>query len=67
MITHPHAEASYRTVPLEDGAFAVEITIPGTYPTTMRSFKTEGEAGEWVTAHKVSSSSRALASGCGNE
>ena len=49
---HPHAEATYRTVPLEDGAFGVEITIPGTYPTTMSSFGTEAKAWGWVAEHK---------------
>lgn len=51
-MTHPHAEATYRTVPLKDGKFGVEITIPGTYPTTMSSFGTEAKAWEWVAEHK---------------
>jgi hypothetical protein len=37
---------------LEDGVFGVEITIPGIYPTTMRSFGTEAKAWEWVAEHK---------------
>jgi hypothetical protein len=45
---HPHAEATYRTVPLNDGAFGVEIVIPGTYPTTMSGFGTEAKAAEWI-------------------
>ena len=51
-MTHPHAEATYRTVPLEDGVFGVEITVSGTYPTTMSSFATEAKAWEWVEKHK---------------
>jgi hypothetical protein len=51
-MTHPHAEATYRTVPLKAGNFGVEITIPGTYPTTMSSFGTEAKAWEWVAEHK---------------
>lgn len=31
--THPHAEATYRVVPSGDGAFAVEVDIPESYPT----------------------------------
>ena len=51
--THPHSEATYRTLPLEDGTFGVEIVIPGTYPTTMSSFGTEAKAGEWIARHKT--------------
>jgi hypothetical protein len=51
-MTHPHAEATYRTVPLKDGAFGVEIVIPGTYPTIMSSFETAAEAGEWIAEHR---------------
>jgi hypothetical protein len=50
--THPHAEATYRTVPLKDGLFGVEIVIPGSYPTTTSSFSTEAKAGEWIARHK---------------
>ena len=34
---HPHAEATYRIVPLKDGAFGLEVVIPGTSPTTVTS------------------------------
>jgi hypothetical protein len=51
-MTHPHANAAYRTVPLSGGAFGVEITIPGSHPTTMSSFGTEAKAGEWIARHK---------------
>src|SRR5882757_10962572 len=50
-MTHPHAGATYRTVPL-NGTFGVEIVIPGTYPTTMSSFRTAAKAGEWIARHK---------------
>jgi hypothetical protein len=36
--THPHAEATYRVIPSGDGAFAVEVTIPETYPATVSPF-----------------------------
>ncbi len=51
-MTHPHAGATYRTVPLKDGSFGVEIVIPGSYPTTMSSFSTEAKAAEWIARHK---------------
>ena len=31
--THPHAEASYKVVALEDGSFGVEVSIPDSSPT----------------------------------
>ena len=50
---HPHAEAIYKVVPLVDGTFGVEVVVPETYPTHIRGFATEAEAGAWITAHKV--------------
>jgi hypothetical protein len=50
--THPHAEASYRVVPLTGGSFGVEVTIPDTHPTTVSSFPTEAEAEAWIAKHK---------------
>jgi len=38
--THPHAEATYRVIPLEDGSFGVEVSIPENYPTTVKPFGT---------------------------
>ncbi|MBV9860208.1 MAG: hypothetical protein JO038_08925 [Alphaproteobacteria bacterium] len=48
MRTHPHAEAAYRVFRTPDGAFAIEVTIPDSYPTTVRSFATEEAAEEWI-------------------
>jgi hypothetical protein len=48
MRTHPHAEASYRIVALSGGAFGVEVSIPDSYPTTVKSFATEADAEEWI-------------------
>lgn len=50
--THPHAEASYRVVPLADGSFGVEVKIPDSYPTTVSSFTSEAEAEAWIAKHK---------------
>lgn len=49
---HPHAEASYRVVPLAGGYFGVEVVIPETYPTTVSKFATAAEAEEWIVRHK---------------
>lgn len=50
--THPHAEATYRVIPLGDGSFGVEVSIPETYPTTVRPFGTEIDAEAWIARHK---------------
>lgn len=50
--THPHAEATYRVVPLDDGSFGVEVSIPATYPTTVSPFGTELAAESWIAEHK---------------
>jgi hypothetical protein len=51
-MTHPHAEAIYRVVPLKVGAFGVEVVIAGTYPTTVSVFATEADAEAWIANHK---------------
>jgi hypothetical protein len=53
MRTHPHAEATYRVVPLTGGAFGVEVTIPDRYPTTVSSFETEAAAEDWIVRTKL--------------
>lgn len=50
---HPHAEATYQVIPLNEGGFAVEITIPGTYPTKVTSFPTEADAEAWIAQHQL--------------
>jgi hypothetical protein len=50
--THPHAEASYRVIPLENGSFGVEVSIPDTHPTTVSMFKTEADAEAWIAEHR---------------
>src|SRR4051794_5309717 len=46
--THPHAEATYRVIPLDDGSFGVEVRIPENYPTTVKPFGTEADAEAWI-------------------
>ena len=50
--THPHAEATYRVIPLDDGSFGVEVSIPETFPTTVSKFDTEADAETWIEQHK---------------
>jgi hypothetical protein len=51
--THPHAEATYAVVALEDGSFGVEVRIPDTYPTRVSNFANQTEAEAWIAQHKV--------------
>ena len=49
---HPHHGASYRTLPLGEGAFGVEVTIPGMAPATVTGFGTVADAERWIAKHK---------------
>ena len=49
---HPHAEASYRVLPLNDGSFGVEVTIPDSHPTTVTKFDSLEAAEAWISAHR---------------
>jgi hypothetical protein len=49
---HPHADAAYRVIRRDDGAFAVEVTIPDTNPTTVSAFASEAAAQEWIARHR---------------
>ena len=51
--SHPHDEATYRVIPFEDSGFAVEVSIPGSNPTTVRPFETEAAANEWIAKHRL--------------
>ena len=59
--THPHAEATYRVIPLEDGSFGVEVSIPENYPTTVKPFGTEAGAEAWIAEHRERVKSENLA------
>jgi hypothetical protein len=50
--THPHAEATYRVIPIDDGAFAVEVSIPESFPAKVSPFATEADAEAWITEHR---------------
>jgi hypothetical protein len=50
--THPHAEATYRVIPFHDGAFAVEVSIPESYPATVSTFATKADAEAWIAERR---------------
>jgi hypothetical protein len=50
--THPHAEATYRVIALDDGSFGVEVSIPDTNPTKVSPFKSEADAEAWIAEHR---------------
>jgi hypothetical protein len=50
--THPHAEATYRVIPFDDGAFAVEVSIPESHPAKVSPFATEADAEAWIVEHR---------------
>ena len=50
--THPHAEASYRVISLDNGSFGVEVRIPDTYPTRISQFATVAAAEAWIAEHR---------------
>jgi hypothetical protein len=49
---HPHIEAAYRVVALEDGGFGVEVTIPDSAPTMVTRFAVEADADAWIDKHR---------------
>jgi hypothetical protein len=50
--THPHSEATYQVIPLEDGSFGVEVNIADNYPTRVSKFTTEPDAEVWIAEHQ---------------
>ena len=50
--THPHAEATYRVIPIDDGAFAVEVSIPDRHPAKVSPFVAEADAEAWIVEHR---------------
>lgn len=51
-VRHPHAEATYRVLALDDGVFGVEVNIPDTHPTMVTKFASREAAEAWITAHR---------------
>jgi hypothetical protein len=39
-------------IPLDEGSFAVEVSIPETYPAKVSPFATEAEAEAWIGEHR---------------
>jgi hypothetical protein len=57
---HPHADATYRVILQDDKSFAVEVAIPDSYPTMVRSFATEPDAEAWIAEHKRQAETESL-------
>ena len=57
----PHAEATYRVVPSENGS--AEVTIPESSPTKVSPFATEADAEAWITRHQGQVQTQAPADG----
>ena len=55
---HPHYGASYSILPLEDMTFGVQVTIPDSSPTTVKSFATVADAELWISRHQQTVASR---------
>jgi hypothetical protein len=51
-LKHPHADATYRIVPLKDRAYGVEVAIPDRTPAMVTSFATTEAAEAWIAEHK---------------
>ena len=52
-LVRPHdAEAAYRVIPFDNGAFAVEVSIPESHPVTVSAFATEADAETWIAEHR---------------
>jgi hypothetical protein len=49
---HPHADATYRVILQDDKTYGVEVAIPDSYPTMVKSFATVPEAEAWIAEHK---------------
>jgi hypothetical protein len=50
---HPHAEANYNIIALEDDTFAVEVTIPDSKLTKVTGFATRAKAEAWIERHRA--------------
>jgi hypothetical protein len=49
---YPHADVTYRILPLKDGAYGVEVAIPDRSPAMVTSFATEEAAQAWIAEHR---------------
>ena len=50
--TQPQPEATYRVIPIDDGAFAVEVSIPERHPAKVSPFATKADAEAWIADHR---------------
>jgi ABC-type Fe3+-hydroxamate transport system substrate-binding protein len=45
-------ETIFRIFTQDSGEFAIEITIPDSFPTTVKSFPTEAAAEAWIAGYR---------------
>jgi hypothetical protein len=50
--THPHADATYRVLHSDEGALAVEVSIPEQHPAKVSPFATKADAEAWIAEHR---------------
>ena len=51
---HPHAGASYKIIARQDGAFEIEVTLPGARaPVTVTCLRTRTDAERWIAQHQT--------------
>ena len=51
---HPHAGATYKIIVRKDGAFEVEVTLPGVAePVTITGLRTKLAAERWIARHQA--------------
>ena len=51
---HPHAGATHKIIAREDGAFEVEVALPGARaPVTITCLRTRVEAKRWIDRHQA--------------
>jgi hypothetical protein len=47
-----NAEATFRILPQDDQTYAIEVSVPDSSPTLVRSFSSEQAAEAWVAGFK---------------
>jgi hypothetical protein len=50
---HRHHGATYKLIARKDGAFEVEVSIPGSSPTTITNLSKQADAERWIERHKA--------------
>ena len=51
---HPDSGATYKTTARKDGAFEIQVSLPGASPVIMTNFAKQTDAERWIDQHKAS-------------